>query len=160
MENVRCIRHNHLLQFPMTASDYATAHRARFVRELREFLRFPSISTLAAHRDDVHRTAEWLADHLQTIGAQVCQVIPTSGHPVVYAEFPASVPDAPTLLFTVTTTFSLLTHSMSGPHRLLSRLSATVCSSHAVRLTTRDKFFWSSKRSNRGCKELECFPAR
>ncbi|KXB97977.1 MAG: peptidase M20 [Chlorobi bacterium NICIL-2] len=83
----------------MTASDYATAHRARFVRELREFLRFPSISTLAAHRDDVRRTAQWLADHLQTIGAQVCQVIPTPGHPVVYAEFPASVPDAPTLLF-------------------------------------------------------------
>lgn len=83
----------------MTACDYATAHRSRFVTELQEFLRFPSISTLAVHREDVQQTAQWLADHLRAIGAPTCQVIPTPGHPVVYAEFPTSIPHAPTLLF-------------------------------------------------------------
>ena len=83
----------------MTAYDYAKANHLRFVRELVEFLRLPSISTLPAHREDITRTAHWLAEHLRTIGANTVEVTPTEGHPIVFAEFTSQKPTAPTVLF-------------------------------------------------------------
>ncbi len=83
----------------MNAYDYAKANHLRFVRELVEFLRLPSISTLPAHREDVNRTAHWLAEHLRAIGAHTVEVTPTEGHPIVLAEFTSPRPTAPTVLF-------------------------------------------------------------
>ena len=42
--------------------------RARFLAELGDFLRIPSISSASAHRADVRRCAEFAADHLRRIG--------------------------------------------------------------------------------------------
>ncbi|MBK6617182.1 MAG: dipeptidase [Nitrosomonas sp.] len=65
---------------------YAQNKRARFISELKAFVRFPSISAQPQHKSDIQRCAAWLAGHLQKIGMERVTVIPTSGHPVVYAE--------------------------------------------------------------------------
>jgi acetylornithine deacetylase/succinyl-diaminopimelate desuccinylase-like protein len=55
--------------------------------ELDEFLRIPSISTLSEHRPDMERAAAWVAEFLRRAGLNHARVIPTSGHPLVYAEW-------------------------------------------------------------------------
>lgn len=49
------------------------------------FLRFPTISAQTSHQRDMQACAEWLAGEFTTAGLQA-EVIPTVGHPVVYAE--------------------------------------------------------------------------
>jgi acetylornithine deacetylase/succinyl-diaminopimelate desuccinylase-like protein len=43
-------------------------HRARFLTQLKAFLRFPSISPQPAHKRDINACAAWLAHHLRQIG--------------------------------------------------------------------------------------------
>ena len=76
---------------------YARAHRQRFVTELKEFLRFPSVSSQTARASDIRRCASWLARHLQGIGMQWVHVIPTRGNPIVYASWQGAK-NRPTLL--------------------------------------------------------------
>lgn len=66
---------------------YIRLHRQRFVRELEEFNRFPTISAQPKHANDIRRGAEWLANHLHGIGLDHVQVIPTAQHPLVYADW-------------------------------------------------------------------------
>lgn len=66
--------------------DYIEANKDRFVKELFELLRIPSISAETAHRPDMQRAAEWLAASLVEAGADRAEVMPTEGNPVVYAE--------------------------------------------------------------------------
>lgn len=76
---------------------YLQQHDARHLEELKDFLRIPSVSSLPAHRDDVHRAAEWVAEQLRRLGARDVALLPTAGNPVVYGAWPA--PDgAPTAL--------------------------------------------------------------
>jgi len=77
---------------------YAHEHQARFLEELKSFLRIPSISAQAAHRGDVEAAANWLVDSLRAAGFPRAEVMPTTGNPVVYAEWLAAGPDAPTVL--------------------------------------------------------------
>lgn len=75
---------------------YAQAHEDAFIQELKDLLRIQSISTDPAFADDVCRAADWLANHLQNIGARA-EVIATAGHPIVYGEIVAGV-HLPTVL--------------------------------------------------------------
>lgn len=76
---------------------YLEANQDRFLSELLDFLRIPSISALPAHAPDVARAAEWVAARLGTAGAEHVQVLPTGGHPVVYGDW-LHVPGKPTVL--------------------------------------------------------------
>ena len=76
---------------------YAQLHRHKFVRELEEFIRFPTVSAQPKHADAIRQGAEWLANHLRGIGMDHVQVIRTSRHPLVYADW-SHVPGNPTLL--------------------------------------------------------------
>jgi acetylornithine deacetylase/succinyl-diaminopimelate desuccinylase-like protein len=76
---------------------YAEAHFDDFVEQLEDLLRIPSISTDPAHAEDVRRAAEWLVDHFKKIGITNAEVIPTEGHPIVYAERIVD-PELPTVL--------------------------------------------------------------
>jgi acetylornithine deacetylase/succinyl-diaminopimelate desuccinylase-like protein len=69
------------------ALKYVQANRPRFVAELKEFIRFPSVSAQPAHAADVRRCGEWLAKHMKRIGLQRVVVIPTRRHPIVYGEW-------------------------------------------------------------------------
>lgn len=83
----------------MTTSDYLHQHRERFEAELIEFLSIPSVSTDPERSDDVVRCANWLAEHLRGIGLEHVEVLPTKGHPIVYAENLDAGEGAPTVLF-------------------------------------------------------------
>jgi acetylornithine deacetylase/succinyl-diaminopimelate desuccinylase-like protein len=82
---------------PAPALRYGRNARSRFVAELTEFLRFPSVSSDVKHRRDVRACASWLAQQLRSIGLQRVEVIRTSGNPLVYASWRANR-RAPTLL--------------------------------------------------------------
>ncbi|HSP65245.1 MAG TPA: dipeptidase [Candidatus Deferrimicrobium sp.] len=66
--------------------DYCTANQPRFVDELIEFLRIPSISAQPEHAADVRRNAEHLARAASDAGFTTVEVVETEGHPAVYAE--------------------------------------------------------------------------
>ena len=69
------------------AMEYARDHRRRSLEELKEFIRFPSVSAQPKHGRDVKRCAEWLATHLRRCGLTAVRVIATRRHPLVYAEW-------------------------------------------------------------------------
>ena len=80
------------------ALDYAHQNRERFLNELMEVLKIPSISTDAEYNADVQRAAEWMADHLKKLGIENVQVMPTDGgHPIVYGDY-MKKPGAKTVL--------------------------------------------------------------
>lgn len=66
---------------------YARARRQKFVSELKEFVRFPSVSSQPERKGDIERCACWLARHLKQIGLDGVRVIPTPGNPIVYASW-------------------------------------------------------------------------
>jgi acetylornithine deacetylase/succinyl-diaminopimelate desuccinylase-like protein len=66
---------------------YARTHRATFVSELRQFLRFPSVSSQPEKAGDIRKCANWLAQHLKSIGMERVRVIPTRGNPIVFASW-------------------------------------------------------------------------
>ena len=76
---------------------YISENRERFLDELFEVLRIPSISAQSSHKEDMVKCAEHLAMALAKAGADTTEVIPTAGNPVVYAEKIIS-PDAKTVL--------------------------------------------------------------
>jgi acetylornithine deacetylase/succinyl-diaminopimelate desuccinylase-like protein len=76
---------------------YVRGRRSRFVAELKDFIRFPTVSSQPQHRDDVKRCARWLAANLQSVGLDRVQIFPTPRHPIVYAEW-LRAPGKPTVL--------------------------------------------------------------
>ena len=66
--------------------DYISANKERFINELFDLLRIPSISAQSEHKPDMQRCAEFLAAALVKAGADRAEVMPTAGNPVVYAE--------------------------------------------------------------------------
>jgi acetylornithine deacetylase/succinyl-diaminopimelate desuccinylase-like protein len=66
---------------------YAEAHRPKFVAELKDFVRFPTVSAQPKHAADIKKCAAWLANHLRQAGLSEVKVIPTKRHPLVYASW-------------------------------------------------------------------------
>jgi acetylornithine deacetylase/succinyl-diaminopimelate desuccinylase-like protein len=81
----------------MNILDYIEENKDRFLEELFELLRIPSISANPKYADDVKRTAEFIANSLKEVGIEKIQIYPTKGHPIVYAEHFVSA-DLPTVL--------------------------------------------------------------
>ena len=71
--------------------------RDRLLRELGEFLKIPSVSTLLAHDADCRAAAEWVAAELRRLGCRDVELLGSETHPVVWGAGP-DVPQAPTLL--------------------------------------------------------------
>ncbi|MBE0409821.1 MAG: dipeptidase [Anaerolineales bacterium] len=82
----------------VAALEFAHQNRQRFLSELRKFLTIPSISTEPERKDDILKAAEWLKMHLLALGLQNVQIMPTEGHPVVFAESNTAGVEAPTVL--------------------------------------------------------------
>jgi acetylornithine deacetylase/succinyl-diaminopimelate desuccinylase-like protein len=73
------------------------ATQERYLEELKQFLRIPSISTDPEHKDDVRRCAEFVAERLRLAGMLNVELIEGEGHPLVYGEW-LEAPGKPTLL--------------------------------------------------------------
>ncbi len=67
--------------------NYLTENKESHLQELFEFLKISSISALPDHKEDVIRTAEWVAEALRKIGMENVSIHPTKGHPVVYGDW-------------------------------------------------------------------------
>ncbi|MGI8846661.1 MAG: dipeptidase [Candidatus Dormibacteria bacterium] len=65
---------------------YCNAHRHRFLDELQEACRIPSISAQPHHAEDVRRCAEHFAQAARDVGFTHAELLETPGHPAVYAE--------------------------------------------------------------------------
>ena len=70
-----------------TVFDYLADNESRFVGELCDYVRFPSVSAQPQHQPDMVRAADWLVNHCRQIGLEAL-VCPTAGHPVVVAKTP------------------------------------------------------------------------
>jgi len=79
------------------AITYIQERRDAFVEELKTFCRIPSVSTKSEHKADVQKAAQWVADTMRAIGLEHVQIMPTAGHPVVYADW-LHAPGKPTAL--------------------------------------------------------------
>ncbi|GAC1463059.1 MAG: dipeptidase [Isosphaeraceae bacterium] len=75
---------------------YLESHRSDFEEQLKALIRIPSVSAQPAHDADTRRAAEFLRDDLVAMGL-TAEMIPTKGHPIVYAES-LKVPGKPTVL--------------------------------------------------------------
>src|SRR5690242_12749988 len=80
-----------------TTDAFVQSNQDRFLEELKQFLRIPSISTLPEHRGDVERASQFVADSLRHVGMENIEIIPTAGHPLVYADW-MHAPGKPTVL--------------------------------------------------------------
>ncbi|MCL2133057.1 MAG: dipeptidase [Bacteroidales bacterium] len=70
----------------VTILNYIENNKQRFLDELFELLRIPSISALPEHAPDMVRAAEKWVEILQKAGVDKAEVCPTDGPPIVYAE--------------------------------------------------------------------------
>ena len=67
--------------------DYLKTNQSRFISELCDYVRFPSVSAQQQHRQDMSACAEWVVQHCRNIGLE-SRLCPTKGHPVVIARTP------------------------------------------------------------------------
>jgi len=77
--------------------DYINAHKDRFLDELFELLKLPSVSADSAFKNDVIATADLVAKQLEKAGCESVTIYPTAGNPIVYGEKIIN-PELPTVL--------------------------------------------------------------
>lgn len=65
---------------------YIETHKNRFLDELFDLIRIPSISAKTEHKSDMHSAANYLKQSLQKAGIDEVKIMETAGNPVVYAE--------------------------------------------------------------------------
>lgn len=70
----------------MTQKDYINKNQERFLNELLDWLRIPSISADPAFANDVHKAAAFVAEKLKSVGADNVSIEETAGYPIVYAD--------------------------------------------------------------------------
>lgn len=77
--------------------DYQAENKDRFLEELLELLRIPSVSARSEHKEDMVSCAEKVKQRLLEAGADTVEIMPTAGHPAVFGEKIVD-PSKPTVL--------------------------------------------------------------
>lgn len=77
---------------------YIKENEERYLNELKDFLRFESVSTQKARKEDVMKCAEWLADNMRRAGIENVELIQTKTNPLVYGDYLHAGDDKPTVL--------------------------------------------------------------
>ena len=67
-------------------NSYIESNRDRFLNELLDLLRLPSVSADPKYKNDVLKTADAVRDRLKEAGAHNVEVCTTAGYPIVYGE--------------------------------------------------------------------------
>ena len=78
---------SNLIYMAASWMNYLKQHHERFLNELVDYLRIPSVSAQSAHKKDVERCADWLVNHCRNMGLKT-RLIRTQGHPIVLARTP------------------------------------------------------------------------
>lgn len=78
--------------------DFISTNENRFVDELKDFLRYPSISTNPENKKDINECAGYIKGHLESVGMENVTIFPTKGHPVVYADWLHAGKEEPAIL--------------------------------------------------------------
>lgn len=68
------------------AKKYIQDNKDRFLEELFDLIRIPSISSIADHKDDMVKAAEYWKATMLSAGCDKAEIMPTAGNPVVYGE--------------------------------------------------------------------------
>ena len=77
--------------------EFQEANKDRFLQELLDLLRIPSVSAKSEHNADMQACAKAVAKSLTDAGAQIATIYETEGHPIVYGEIIVD-PSFPTVL--------------------------------------------------------------
>ncbi len=77
---------------------YIKENRSRYIEELNEYLRIPSVSAENEHKADMYRAAKFTVQKLKDAGMTTAKIFDTNGHPIVFAERKVSA-SKPTILF-------------------------------------------------------------
>ena len=81
------------------AIEYIQERRSAFVEELKGFLRIPCVSTKSEHKADMLKAAQWLVEQMRGMGLEHVEILPTAGHPVVYADWLHAAGEPTVLLY-------------------------------------------------------------
>ena len=76
---------------------YINSNKEKYIDELKDFLKIPSISTLTENKSDMIKTAEFVSKKLTEAGMENVKIIATNGHPLVYSDW-LHAPGKPTVL--------------------------------------------------------------
>src|SRR5436190_5747949 len=71
---------------PKAWTDYLETNKDRFLNEMLDLLRIPSVSAKSEHKADMQRCAELVKQRLLDAGCDRAEVMTTDGHPVVFGE--------------------------------------------------------------------------
>ena len=66
--------------------NYIEKNKDRFLDELFELLKIPSISAISENKSDIRSAANLIKEHLLKLGLNNCEICETKGHPIVYGE--------------------------------------------------------------------------
>jgi len=77
---------------------YINDNRNKYVGELKDFLKIPSISNNPDNKKDIERCADWLLKEFSKIGLQNAKLFQTEGNPIVYGDWLKAGKDKPTVL--------------------------------------------------------------
>ncbi len=77
--------------------EYIASNQERFLNELFDLLRIPSVSADSKHKDDVRKAANYVKAKLEEAGADTVHIVETKGHPIVFGEKIVN-PSLPTVL--------------------------------------------------------------
>ena len=67
-------------------NNYINENKDRFISELIDLLKIPSISADPTYKKDVLKCADAVANSMKEAGAENIEICKTSGYPIVYAE--------------------------------------------------------------------------
>ncbi|RRO25110.1 dipeptidase [Flavobacteriaceae bacterium 14752] len=81
----------------MNTKTYVKQHQKRFINELIDLLKIPSISADSSYKDAMQKAAQMVADQLESAGCDRVKIFPTKGHSVVFGQKIID-PDLPTIL--------------------------------------------------------------
>ncbi len=66
--------------------EYQEKNKDRFLNEMLDLLRIPSVSAKTEHKGDMQKCADAVKKNLLEAGCDKAEVMPTDGHPVVFGE--------------------------------------------------------------------------
>ena len=74
------------MQVKQEIGSYIDQHFDRFLQELLQWLKIPSVSADSTYKADTRKAAEWVADQLKAAGADDVKLYDTKGHPIVFGQ--------------------------------------------------------------------------